>query len=473
MRDNDHSLGFESFAGEETAVDITIQGKIPAWLRGTFLRNGPAKYEIGNERLRHWFDGYALLSKIVFHNQGVRYHSKFLASEAYKWAKKTNKVQLVEFATKPKLPFHKQLLTLFYPRVTDNDSVNTTKIGNDIVALTESYRQNKVDLNTLECLGEMKYQDNFTCHITTAHPHYDFKQRETINFALKLAKTSQYCFVKIPDQTSARQVICSLPVKNPGYVHTFSITENYGILIECPLVLNPIKLFLSAFSFGKPFIENYCWAPEQGSRFIVIDRRTGEVAREFLLDAFFMFHTVNAYERGQEIIVDVCAYEDPDIIGVLYLESARKKAFSKLGQFKRFILSLQTGKAYGESLAEGAFDFPRINYKTVNSQSYQYIYCADCSQLPTGFFDKLVKINLQGGSVATWREEGCYTGEPVFIATPTAKSEDDGVVMSIILDAKRDKSFLLILDAISFQEIARADLPHRLPFGLHGQFYSQ
>lgn len=34
----------------------------------------------------------------------------------------------------------------------------------------------------------------------------------------------------------------------------------------------------------------------------------------------------------------------------------------------------------------------------------------------------------------------------------------------------RQHSFLLVLDALTFIEVARAPLPHALPFGFHGHF---
>ena len=52
-----------------------------------------------------------------------------------------------------------------------------------------------------------------------------------------------------------------------------------------------------------------------------------------------------------------------------------------------------------------------------------------------------------------------------------AKVEDDGVVLSVVLDPNSGKSFLLVLDSKSFKEIARASVPHHIPFGIHGQYY--
>ena len=59
----------------------------------------------------------------------------------------------------------------------------------------------------------------------------------------------------------------------------------------------------------------------------------------------------------------------------------------------------------------------------------------------------------------------------MFVATPEAANEDDGVILSVVLDAETARSFLLILDASSFREVARAGLPHHIPFGFHGNYF--
>jgi beta,beta-carotene 9',10'-dioxygenase len=58
----------------------------------------------------------------------------------------------------------------------------------------------------------------------------------------------------------------------------------------------------------------------------------------------------------------------------------------------------------------------------------------------------------------------------VFVPAPQADHEDDGVLLSVVLDGRTGNSFLLVLDAASLQELARAEVPHQIPFGFHGQF---
>jgi carotenoid cleavage dioxygenase-like enzyme len=87
--------------------------------------------------------------------------------------------------------------------------------------------------------------------------------------------------------------------------------------------------------------------------------------------------------------------------------------------------------------------------------------------------NQLVKLNVKTRQTTLWREAGCYPGEPVFVAAPQAEAEDEGVILSVVLDGQSGTSFLLVLDAASFVEIGRAAVPHHVPFGFHGQYFRQ
>ena len=86
------------------------------------------------------------------------------------------------------------------------------------------------------------------------------------------------------------------------------------------------------------------------------------------------------------------------------------------------------------------------------------------------FIDNIVKVNVQTGEAVTWFEDGCYPGEPVFVASPDSNAEDQGVLLSVVLDVNSHRSFLLVLNAASLTELARAEAPHHVPFGFHGNY---
>ena len=66
-----------------------------------------------------------------------------------------------------------------------------------------------------------------------------------------------------------------------------------------------------------------------------------------------------------------------------------------------------------------------------------------------------------------------YPGEPVFVAAPDAEAEDDGVLLSVVFDSRSGRSFMLVLDAAELTELARAEAPHHIPYGFHGQFVGE
>ncbi|MBK5199237.1 MAG: carotenoid oxygenase family protein, partial [Methyloceanibacter sp.] len=88
------------------------------------------------------------------------------------------------------------------------------------------------------------------------------------------------------------------------------------------------------------------------------------------------------------------------------------------------------------------------------------------------FLDSIVKVDTKTGEVMSWYEEGVYPGEPVFVPAPSAQTEDDGVLLSVVLDIANDQSFLLVLDAATLQEKARAETPHAIPFHFHGNYFA-
>jgi carotenoid cleavage dioxygenase-like enzyme len=121
-------------------------------------------------------------------------------------------------------------------------------------------------------------------------------------------------------------------------------------------------------------------------------------------------------------------------------------------------------------LADVPLELPRINYESCAGKPYRYVWGTGV-QTKGDFLDSLVKIDTKTGTVATWHAAGLYPGEPAFVPSPSAEAEDDGVLLSIVLDIGKDRSFLLVLDAASLKELARAEAPHAIPFHFHGNYF--
>jgi beta,beta-carotene 9',10'-dioxygenase len=459
----DFRLGFQSL-DEETSVDsLPVSGRLPDWLGGALVRVTPAKLDVGDRRLDHWFDGIAMLNRFGFADGRVSYANRFIESRAYRDSQE-GEWRHGGFATDPCRSLFKRVQSVFSPDVTDNPNVNMARIGDRYIAMTETPMPVAFDPETLATAGHLEYADKLKAHVTTAHPHHDRERDELVNYHAYFSRVSRYVLYGLPAESSARRVIAELPVKEPSYMHSFGMSERYLILAEYPLRVNPLKLALS----GRPFIENYTWRADEPTRFQVFDRATGERRGTYETDAFFCFHHVNAFERGDELVVDLCAYEDSTVIDSLYLDERGPRGSIPPAELRRYTIDVAGGGVRAEPLAEGSLELPRIDYARRNTRDYSYAYFTGAD---TGWIDRLVKVDVRDGSRSEWRADGCFPGEPVFVREPGTDAEDAGVVLSVVLDANAGHSFLLVLDAGSFEEIARADAPHHIPFGFHGQYF--
>jgi carotenoid cleavage dioxygenase-like enzyme len=459
-----YAQGFSSLGPEVRVDDVPVTGHFPAWLTGTLIRNGPGRFEVGTESFRHWFDGLAMLHKFSFRDGRVSYANRFLETHDFLEAAEQGRITRRAFATDPCRSIFGRVIAMFVPAGADNANVNVNILAERCVALSETSLPITFDRDTLRSTGVLEAGGQTTGQLTTPHPHLDFRRRLSLNYWTRMGRKSRYDIVAT-DDTGTTRLISSLSVDRPAYMHTFAMTERYVVMAEFPLVVNPLRLLLA----GRPFIENYRWEPARGTRFWVVSKDDGRVVSTHQANAFFAFHHVNAFERGEDIGLDVSAYPDSGVITSFYLKNIRGGVDVPRPEVRRYHLARTRPDCSYEVLSSRNLELPRINYRRNNAAEYQYIYGAG-SRLPRDFIDELVKVDVRRGACCTWFEEGMYPGEPVFVAAPTASREDDGVILAVVLDGKRGTSFLLALDAGTFEELGRALVPHHIPFGFHGQY---
>lgn len=458
----DLTAGFESL-DRETRVDrLPLEGRLPDWLRGSLVRTGPAKWEVGDQTLRHWFDGFAMLHRFGISDGEVSYANRFLQTKAYRAAEEKSEIVYSEFATDPCRSLFARVFSMFSPKISDNANVNLVKLGERYISMTETPIPVEFDGETLETVGVAYKPPGL---LTTAHPHLDRAGGGMLNYAAKLGPRNRYRFFRLPPDGAKPRVVAELPVKEPAYMHSFGLTERWLVLAEFPLVVNPISIPLS----GRPYIENYRWKPELGTRLTLIDREAGEATGPFETEARFCFHHINAYDDGDRVVVDACTYRDAGLIEDLYLDRLRAGKPIAMASLERFSIEPSSGRVTVEGLSDEGLDLPRINYARCNERPYRYVWGTGSR---SGWFDRILKVDVKTGSSTTWSEGGCSPGEPVFVAAPGSDAEDAGVLLSVVFDSRSGRSFMLVLDAADLSELARAEAPHHIPYGFHGQFVS-
>ncbi len=463
----DYRRGFEDLKREIHEPELPVEGDWPAWLSGTLIRNGPAQFEVGDQDYNHWFDGHAMLHAFRIGSGTVSYRNRFLETQSRTEALEAGEIVRSEFATDPCMSIFGRIMSVFNPKPTDNASINVTRLDDAYVALTETPIPVAFDPETLETVGVVDYEDDVDAQMATAHPIVEPDTGRTLTYQVGFGRQSEYQICGIPPDEAARTMVASLDVDRPRYMHSFGMTDEYVILSEWPLTVNPTDLLLR----GKPFIENFAWEPEQGTRFRVLRKSDGEEVASVTADAAFGFHHVNAFERDGEIVCDIVTYPDASIIDELALDNLRSDDPSPAtGHLRRYRLPLTGGDPSFRLLSDERLELPRIAEDAARAQPYDTVYGIG-NRVENDFADQLVKIDVDSGAAQTWYEDGTYPGEPVFVPHPDGEEEDDGVLLSVVLDPAADRSFLVVLDADSFTERARATVPHAIPFGFHGQFW--
>jgi beta,beta-carotene 9',10'-dioxygenase len=459
----DHRLGFADVEHELSIGRLDVDGRLPGWLSGTLVRNGPGRYEVGERTFEHWFDGLAMLHAFGFARGQVSYRNRFLRSSAYEAAEREGLIKFNEFATDPCRAIFNGAQASFQIAPLPNANVNIGRLADDFVAMTELPLPVKFDPATLRTVGGAGPPLTLG-QVGTAHPHRTTSGRR-IDYEIELVPPSAYVV------RSGGRELARIPAARPAYMHSFALTQRYVVLAESPFTVDPLKLVTD----WEPFIKNYRWNASEPTRLHVVALDTGRHVATLETDPYFTFHHVNAYDDGDRVVVDALAYPDHTVIDALYLKSLRGNGLRRIPSPRplRLELDLARKRVRRRELWDGNLELPRIAYGQVNARDYRYVYgCSLRDPSRSRFLDQLVKLDVRSGDARIWRERGCFPGEAVFVRAPDAKREDDGVALSVVLDTRRRTSFLLVLDARTFTERARAEVPQPVPFGFHGEVFA-
>ena len=271
-------------------------------------------------------------------------------------------------------------------------------------------------------------------------------------------------------------------------MHSVGLTENYVVLVEFPYRFSMGRMLSSQLRYlcsgNKPeaLDSMYRWRPELGTTFTLVHRKTGEVKGQWPAPAFFSYHHLNAWEEEDELVCDMMCYDkifysDFKLAQLREHEGPRRTA--RGDELRRYRVPLnKPGKAVEHTvLASRLVELPSWDPRR-QGKPYSVAYGigaphgeAEEAELRGKVTNLLVKADLDGGEHKTWHEERCSPGEPVFVPRPGG-AEDEGVVLSELYDNQQRCSFLLVLDARTFCELARARLPHAVPAGLHGAWWT-
>ncbi|XP_069003447.1 carotenoid-cleaving dioxygenase, mitochondrial-like [Embiotoca jacksoni] len=471
----------------------------------------------------------ALLHQFKISDGQVTYKSRFLSSDSYQSNQEHNRIAVSEFGTinmpDPCKNFFQRFLSRFelpseyLTLPTDNANVSFVTYKGDYYVSTETNIMHKVDPETLKTIAKVDWSKFIAVNGATAHPHTD-PDGTTYNMGNSYShKGAIYNIIRVPptkiteeETLEGAEVLCSIPSTDktkPSYYHSFAMSENYVVFIEQPIKMDMLKIVTGKLR-RKSISDGFSWNPKLNTIFHLIDKQTGKVnSTKYLAKPLSTFHQINAFEEDGLLILDMCAADDGQAIANYKVQNLREsgealdEVYNTLCRVfpRRFVLPLKVDRdtpydqnlinrpdctatskrigkdkvfcthedLHGEDLHQyGGLEFPQINYGKYNTHPYRYFYGCGFRHLVG---DTLIKMDLHGKHMKVWEHPGLYPSEPVFVPSPNATEEDDGVVMSVVITPNKDKStFLLVLDAKTFEELGRAVVPVNIPYGFHGTF---
>jgi len=101
------------------AEEVKIEGKVPPYINGTYLKVGASKYSFEKGfTVNHFFDGYSSVARFeVSHGSTVKYQNKYLQTDVFKRANAAQKPVVCEFGTGAQPDPNKGWLSRCIPQV--------------------------------------------------------------------------------------------------------------------------------------------------------------------------------------------------------------------------------------------------------------------------------------------------------------------------------------------------------------------
>jgi len=452
--------GFASGAVEIDDAPVRVAGRLPDWLRGRLLLNGPALWELPQGRYQHWFDGLAMLHRLHIGADGVRYRSRYFRSQSQATALAAGRPVIGEFDTPGTAGFFARLRGA---PVTDNPAVVMSQLGSTWFAVTETPTLMAFDPDTLATHGPLPLADDAHLHLMAAHGCSDAAGNYW-NVGTTLGPQCELKLFRLRPGSTRREVVGRIKLPKSGYLHGFAMTPSHAIVWDTAMRAQAL-----AFRFGaRAYIRNFRWSPESGSALYAIALADGSV-RRWALPAMMCFHAVQAWDEPDGSLgLELSVYPDASIFEDLRLDALRQgRGQQALPMLTRY--RLRDGRADAEAESLGiALELPQVNPARWGRARAGIAWGASLDTAdPRGFLDRTLRVDLASRDVKPWRRGGAVQLEPLCVANPAGSAEDDAVLLVPTLADGDAGTVIGVLDARTMECLAELHTPQVVPFGFH------
>ncbi|KAK0708058.1 carotenoid oxygenase [Lasiosphaeris hirsuta] len=369
---------------------------------------------------------------------------------------------------------------------------------------TDNCIMKQFDSETLEPIGfatQESLHPDLTGPTSCAHAQRDPLTGDMFNFNLQMGRNPTYRIFRVSAATGKTDILAAIqgPGIHAAYMHSFYLSPSFVIFCipSSHLGLRGLKVLWERNMLDaiEPFDES------KKCKWFVIDRLHGRgVVAEFETDAGFFFHSVNSFEEQDDadtivgattLFCDVVEYPNLEIMSSLYYDvllqknGAEKKfwgdpqrARAALGRLVRYRIHIplfqEPGGSHDLSFskilsipAPHAGELPTINPRFATKR-HRYVYSIAFFGRST-LMDCIVKTDMETREALFWNTPpGHSPGEAIFVPRPDGVAEDDGVLLSVVLDGSSRTSYVVCLDARTMAELGRGEVGFAVGLGFHG-----
>ena len=446
-----------------------VEGTLPAGLEGRLFRNGPGLFERGGRRKRNLLDGDGMIQCFDLAGGGARYRNRFVRTEKYLAEEAAGAYLHPTWTT----PAPGGPLANLGSGIRSQAGVATLVRNGALLALDEGAPEafHAMDPDTLDTLAPLALPGGLERRGLKPHTKTD---PHTGDWHVAATDYGRRMTIRWLALDAAGAVKAEGSVRSPRmtYFHDFMVTERHLVFVLHAAEFSPFGMLAGL----RPFADSLAWRPERGNLVLVQDKAGGE---PLLLEApaAWMWHALNAHERGGVLVADFVGYDNPDhFIG-------RNPAFAAVtrgeegeaehpGQVRRYLIDLRARTLREEILDAGNHEFPMIDPR-VGLGEHRHGYFS-CGHAGDWVLDGVARLDVAGGARDEFRfGPGHFVGEPVF--APRGAAEGDGWLLALVQGGGTGNAFLAVLDAANLAAgpVAKVHLDHHAPISFHGYWQAR
>lgn len=472
-------IGYCPTDSEMQRGEVIVEGELPADLSGLYLRNGTNSPFERNDSRRHMFNGAGMIHQVRIENGKASYSNRYTQTPRYNEEKAAGRELYVEFgdvAGGGKPAMGKIALSALERKtglaadIKDiENSAASTAIqfhNGSLYALQETSLPFK--LNTRMVDGELlvdgsgRFED-FDGQLDvpfTAHPKIDPLTGDWFSYSTDI-QSGRIHYDSLSGGKLAKHIELMVAKPAMGFLHDFYLTEHFSIFPDLSLRFD-----------GKGLMEDqesaFYFDPEHKMRFGVIkrDHQAGDDIQWFTTEMpGHIWHTINGWEETREdggtdvVLFAPVFHAYPSNVPIHSSQEPDAHLY-------KFRLNLESGEVTEQRcLNEHFYERPSFNTAYTGKPS-KFAYLLD-EGASGGIMGKgVMKYDLENEQDVKYFDYGNFRGgEALFVAKANSQAEDDGYLIDLL--SHEEKSYLVVIDACTMEELAKLHIPKRVPYGVH------